>query len=80
VRAAPDVELLTTGQVAGLFKVDPKTVTRWGHSGRLLTMLTLGGQFRFFAAEVEALLRGETREKARKLGLADKAKLAGGAP
>ncbi|WP_363189062.1 helix-turn-helix domain-containing protein, partial [Nocardia farcinica] len=27
--------LLTPGQVAALFHVDPKTVTRWAHAGRL---------------------------------------------
>ncbi len=27
--------LMTPGQVAALFHVDPKTVTRWAHAGRL---------------------------------------------
>lgn len=50
-------ELLTPAEVAELFKVDPKTVTRWAKSGKLTTATrTLGGHRRFHRAEVEALL------------------------
>ena len=48
--------LLTPGEVATLFRVDPKTVTRWAQDGRLTCIRTLGGHRRFRAAEVYALL------------------------
>lgn len=48
--------LLTPGEVAALFRVDPKTVTRWAQDGRLSSVRTLGGHRRFRAAEVHALL------------------------
>ena len=76
--AGTGVELLTSGQVAGLFRVDAKTVSKWAKAGWLLTTETLGGHYRFFAVEVAALLRGETPEKARELAEAERARLAGG--
>ena len=51
-------QLLAPREVAALFRVDPKTVTRWAEQGRLTTVLTLGGHRRFRADEVYALLRG----------------------
>ncbi|MGO4603649.1 BldC family transcriptional regulator [Terrabacter sp. 2YAF2] len=53
--AAADV-LLTPAEVAALFRVDPKTVTRWARAGRLEAVRTLGGHRRFHAAQVHALL------------------------
>ena len=50
--------LLTPGEVAALFRVDPKTVTRWAQDGRLTCIRTLGGHRRFRASEVHALLSG----------------------
>ncbi len=56
-RHASDHEaLLTPGEVAALFRVDPKTVTRWARDGRLSSVRTLGGHRRYRAAEVHALL------------------------
>jgi len=78
VSAPEDARLLTTGEVAEMFGVNPKGVTRRGSSGRLVTGLTPGGHRRFFAVEVDALLRGESRERARELGLAEQARLSGG--
>ncbi|HEX3711529.1 MAG TPA: BldC family transcriptional regulator [Trebonia sp.] len=52
--------LLTPGEVAALFRVDPKTVTRWAASGRITSIRTPGGHRRFRESEVRALLRGET--------------------
>lgn len=49
-------ELLTPAEVAALFRVDPKTVTRWAISGKLTSLRTLGGHRRYRAAEVHALL------------------------
>jgi excisionase family DNA binding protein len=54
-------ELLTPGQVAALFAVDPKTVTRWAQDGRLTCIRTLGGHRRFKAEEVRRLLNGEAQ-------------------
>ena len=48
--------LLTPGDVARLFGVDPKTVSRWADAGKLRAMRTLGGHRRYRAAEVEQLL------------------------
>lgn len=49
-------ELLTPGDVAKLFGVDPKTVTRWATAGKLDAQRTLGGHRRYRADEVFALL------------------------
>ena len=35
--------LLTPAEVAALFRVDPKTVTRWAQAGKLTAIRTLGG-------------------------------------
>ncbi len=48
--------LLTPGEVAALFRVDPKTVTRWAAIGRLSSLRTPGGHRRFRADEVRAAL------------------------
>jgi excisionase family DNA binding protein len=51
----PD-HLLTPAEVAALFRVDPKTVTRWAKAGKLTSIRTLGGHRRFRASEVHGLL------------------------
>jgi excisionase family DNA binding protein len=38
--------LLTPAEVAALFRVDPKTVTRWAKAGKLTSIRTLGGHRR----------------------------------
>lgn len=48
--------LLTTGEVARLLHVDPKTVMRWADTGGLGTIRTLGGHRRIPAAEVRRFL------------------------
>ncbi|MBB2914918.1 excisionase family DNA binding protein [Streptosporangium becharense] len=48
--------LLTPAEVATMFRVDPKTVTRWAKAGRLSTVRTLGGHRRYREAEVRSLL------------------------
>lgn len=48
--------LLTPGEVASMFRVDPKTVTRWAKSGKLNAIRTLGGHRRFRESEVRAYL------------------------
>ena len=47
--------LLTPSEVASLFRVDPKTVTRWAKAGKLTSIRTLGGHRRFRKSEVEDL-------------------------
>ena len=48
--------LLTPSEVAALFRVDPKTVTRWAIAGKLTSIRTLGGHRRYKESEVTALL------------------------
>jgi excisionase family DNA binding protein len=58
----PDSEtLLTPAEVAALFRVDPKTVTRWAKAGKISAFRTLGGHRRFRESEVLALLGGAER-------------------
>ncbi|MGH3423912.1 MAG: BldC family transcriptional regulator [Nocardioidaceae bacterium] len=54
-----DDRLLTPGEVARLFRVDPKTVTRWANAGKLPSVRTLGGHRRFHESDVRALLERE---------------------
>jgi excisionase family DNA binding protein len=48
--------LLTPAEVAALFRVDPKTVTRWALAGKLSSIQTLGGHRRYLESEVRALM------------------------
>jgi excisionase family DNA binding protein len=48
--------LLTPAEVAALFRVDPKTVTRWAKAGKLSSIRTLGGHRRYWESEVRRLL------------------------
>lgn len=75
-----DAGLLVNSEVASRFSVCGKTVSRWGGSGRLLTLRDGCGHYLFFAAEVGALIAGASREEARALAEAEKARLAGGGP
>ena len=50
--------LLTPAEVAALFRVDPKTVTRWAKAGKLTSLRTLGGHRRYRESEVRKLLGG----------------------
>lgn len=55
--------LLTPAEVATMFRVDPKTVTRWAKAGKLTSIRTLGGHRRYREAEVRALLNGTASPK-----------------
>jgi excisionase family DNA binding protein len=55
--------LLTPGQVATMFRVDPKTVTRWANTGKLTSIRTLGGHRRYRETEVRALLAYIPRQR-----------------
>ena len=48
--------LLTPAEVAAMFRVDPKTVTRWAQQGKLHSIRTLGGHRRYSEAEIQAFL------------------------
>ena len=48
--------LLTPAEVAAMFRVDPKTVTRWATAGRIGSIRTPGGHRRFRESEVNELL------------------------
>ncbi len=55
--AAEDLgPLLTPGEVAKLFHVNPRTVTRWARSGKITSVKTLGGHRRYLQREIEVLL------------------------
>ncbi|MGH2683795.1 MAG: BldC family transcriptional regulator [Actinomycetota bacterium] len=56
VRTQNDQKLLTPAEVAAMFRVDPKTVTRWAKAGKLSSIRTLGGHRRYWEAEVRHLL------------------------
>jgi excisionase family DNA binding protein len=58
---APDA-LLTPSEVAALFRVNPKTVTRWARSGKLTAIRTLGGHRRFKASEIRRCLEEMSHE------------------
>ncbi len=55
-------QLLTPGEVATLFRVDPKTVTRWATAGRIGSIRTPGGHRRFRESEVKAMLAELTND------------------
>lgn len=56
--------LLTPSEVAALFRVDPKTVTRWARAGKLSAIRTLGGHRRYRQSEVLQLLEGVPEQRA----------------
>ena len=60
--------LLTTGQVAVMFRVNPRTVNRWASEGRLGSIVPAGAHHRVRETEILALLvewdRGGARVRA----------------
>jgi excisionase family DNA binding protein len=56
-----DDPLLTPSEVAEMFRVNPKTVTRWARAGKISAIRTLGGHRRFRASEIRQCL-GERDE------------------
>jgi hypothetical protein len=60
----PD-RMLEPREVAFLYRVDPKTVTRWHAKGKLQgvhVIKTPGGHRRFLAGDIKALLESEPLE------------------
>lgn len=55
-RGTSSEKLLTPGEVAALFRVDPKTVTRWAAAGRITSIRTPGGHRRFRESEINRML------------------------
>jgi excisionase family DNA binding protein len=55
--------LYTPAEVAALFRVDPKTVTRWAAAGRIASIRTPGGHRRYRRSEVDRLLQKEERSE-----------------
>jgi len=48
-----------------MFRVDPKTVTRWARAGKVSSIRTLGGHRRYRESEVQALVAGVIPEQRR---------------
>ena len=59
---APEA-LLTPSEVAALFRVNPKTVTRWARAGKLTAIRTLGGHRRFRVSEIRRCLEEMSQEE-----------------
>jgi excisionase family DNA binding protein len=52
-------DLLTSSEVAVMFAVNPKTVTLWARKGKIPSLTTPGGHYRYHRADVEAALHAE---------------------
>ncbi|WP_242888951.1 BldC family transcriptional regulator [Actinomadura litoris] len=65
-RQTPEYEvLLTPAEVATMFRVDAKTVTRWAKLEKIPYVWTLGGHRRYPEKAVRALLaQGATQREA----------------
>lgn len=57
-----DHALLTPSEVGEMFRVSPKTVTRWARAGKITAVRTLGGHRRFRAGEVRRALSAHRAE------------------
>lgn len=55
--------LLTPSEVASLFRVSAKTVSRWEQMGRIKAIRTLGGHRRFRRSEVAAAMDSAAEER-----------------
>jgi excisionase family DNA binding protein len=52
--------LLTPAEVAKIFRVDPKTVTRWAKAGKITAVRTLGGHRRYRQSEIQAIIKNQS--------------------
>lgn len=48
---------ITSGEVARILRVSPKTVARWAKEGKLPHLVTLGGHRRFPSSRIHDLAR-----------------------
>jgi excisionase family DNA binding protein len=62
-RATEAEPLLTPAEVASMFRVDPKTVTRWARAGKITSIRTLGGHRRYRESEIRHLLDGIPQQR-----------------
>jgi len=53
-------EVMNLSEVSELFRVDPRTVTRWTDNGLLRCFRTPAGHRRFWRSDVEALIASTT--------------------
>ena len=54
-----ETDLMTPSEVAALFRVDVKTITRWAKAGKLPCFKTPGGHRRYRRGDIDrALTRG----------------------
>jgi excisionase family DNA binding protein len=58
-------ELLTSGEVADLLRVDAKTVARWQRAGLINSIRTLGGHRRYWKTDVVRLLKSNDPNEVR---------------
>jgi excisionase family DNA binding protein len=68
-----DTDLFTPAEVAAIWNVDPKTVTRWARAGKMRCIRTLGGARRYYRGEVEGRLEGRPLSDAQYDALMDRA-------
>jgi excisionase family DNA binding protein len=59
----PEDRLLTPSEVAAIFAVRARTVTRWAEDGNLHSIRTPGGHRRFQTSEVLRVLEEGTEER-----------------
>lgn len=59
-RPSDQETLLTPSEVAKIFRVDPKTVTRWAKAGKITAVRTLGGHRRYKQSEIQQLMKSQT--------------------
>lgn len=52
----PRREIMSPSEVAEMFAVNPKTVSRWANAGKIPFFRTLGGHRRFYKDEVVAAM------------------------
>ena len=55
-QTTPRDRILSPSEVADLFGVSAKTVTRWAKAGRIPSTRTLGGHRRYLQSDVDAAL------------------------
>jgi excisionase family DNA binding protein len=61
-RVPSTASFLRSAEVAAIFQVSPKTVSRWAQDGRLPYQRTLGGHRRYPAAAIEELAASRHQE------------------
>lgn len=63
-RPEPESELLLPHEAAEMLRLDPKTLTRWYHRGLIPAVVLPSGHHRFYASDIEAILRGHQVSRA----------------